>query len=72
MIQYYYKITGGTIWPHGKFAYMVCPDRRKAHMKLTFLGTSHGVPAADRYCQSILAESENGGYIVVAGAPVFD
>ena len=41
-------------------------------MKLTFLGTSHGVPAADRYCQSILAQTENGGYIIDAGAPVFD
>lgn len=41
-------------------------------MKLTFLGTSHGVPAADRYCQSILAETENYGYIIDAGAPVFD
>ena len=41
-------------------------------MKLTFLGTSHGVPAPDRYCQSILAETENHGYIIDAGAPVFD
>lgn len=41
-------------------------------MKLTFLGTSHGVPASDRYCQSILAETEESGYIIDAGAPVFD
>lgn len=41
-------------------------------MKLTFFGTSHGVPAPDRYCQSILAETKSGGYIIDAGAPVFD
>ena len=72
LLQYYYKIIGGTIWLHRKVAPMACPDRRKSHMKLTFLGTSHGVPAADRYCQSILAQTENGGYIIDAGAPVFD
>lgn len=41
-------------------------------MKLTFFGTSHGVPAPDRFCQSFLAETENGGYVIDAGAPVFD
>lgn len=41
-------------------------------MKLTFLGTSHGVPAPDRYCQSILLEAGKYGYIIDAGAPVFD
>ncbi|MBQ8231434.1 MAG: ribonuclease Z [Lachnospiraceae bacterium] len=41
-------------------------------MKITFLGTSHGVPAEDRYCQSMLIETQNGGYIIDAGAPVMD
>ena len=41
-------------------------------MKLTFFGTGHGVPAADRYCQSILAQTKSYGYIIDAGAPVFD
>ena len=41
-------------------------------MKITFLGTSHGVQAADRYCQSILVETEKGGYLIDAGAPVMD
>ena len=41
-------------------------------MKLTFFGTSHGVPTADRYCQSILAQTKSYGYIIDAGAPVFN
>lgn len=41
-------------------------------MKITFLGTSHGVPDADRYCQSILIEAGESAYLVDAGAPVVD
>ncbi len=39
-------------------------------MKLTFLGTSHGVPAADRHCSSVMLEVEDGLYLIDAGAPV--
>ena len=41
-------------------------------MKLTFLGTSHGVPAADRYCSCTLLESGDSLYLFDAGAPVID
>ena len=39
-------------------------------MKLTFIGTSHGVPAADRFCSSILLEVGEAVYLIDAGAPV--
>lgn len=41
-------------------------------MKITFLGTSHGVPDKGRFCQSILIESGGAAYLVDAGAPVID
>ena len=41
-------------------------------MKITFLGTSHGVPAADRFCTSILLESGENVYLLDAGAPVIN
>lgn len=41
-------------------------------MKIIFLGTSHGVPSADRYCQSILLETNGEYYIFDAGAPIAD
>ena len=41
-------------------------------MKLTFLGTSHGVPAADRYCASTMIEAGGATYIVDGGAPLID
>ena len=41
-------------------------------MKITFLGTSHGVPAADRYCASYMIEAGPAVYLVDAGAPVAD
>lgn len=41
-------------------------------MKLTFLGTSHGVPAADRYCSSTMLEIGERRYFVDAGAPLID
>ncbi|MBE6627118.1 MAG: ribonuclease Z [Ruminococcaceae bacterium] len=41
-------------------------------MKITFLGTSHGVPRASRYCSSFMIESGDSVYLVDAGAPVTD
>lgn len=41
-------------------------------MKLTFLGTSHGAPAADRYTSCYLLEAGGNLYIFDAGAPVTD
>ena len=41
-------------------------------MKVTFLGTSHGVPGADRYCTSLLLEAGGYYYILDGGAPVGD
>ncbi len=39
-------------------------------MKITFLGTSHGVPAADRFCSSVMLECGGAVYLIDAGAPV--
>ncbi len=39
-------------------------------MKMTFIGTSHGVPAADRYCSSIMLECDDALYFIDAGAPL--
>ncbi len=39
-------------------------------MKITFIGTSHGVPAADRYCSSIMLECDDAVYFMDAGAPI--
>ena len=41
-------------------------------MKITFLGTSHGVPSYDRYCSCALIESGDAFYFIDAGAPVTD
>lgn len=41
-------------------------------MKITFIGTSHGVPAKDRYCSCILLEVGGSFYFVDAGAPLAD
>ena len=41
-------------------------------MKVIFLGTSHGVPMPGRHYQSILIETEKGGYLIDAGAPVME
>ena len=41
-------------------------------MKLTFLGTSHGVPAVDRYCSCTLLQTGGSAYIIDAGAPLID
>ena len=41
-------------------------------MKITFLGTSHGVPEKDRYCTCIMLESGGAIYFIDAGAPMID
>ena len=41
-------------------------------MKITFIGTSHGVPSADRYCSCAMIETGNAIYLIDAGAPVID
>ena len=41
-------------------------------MKITFLGSSHGVPASDRYCTSILVETGGKTFVIDAGAPLID
>ena len=38
-------------------------------MKITFVGTSHGVPAADRFCSCYMIESNGKIYMIDAGAP---
>ena len=39
-------------------------------MKITFLGTSHGVPEADRKCSCAMIEINGNIYLIDAGAPV--
>lgn len=41
-------------------------------MKITFVGTSHGVPEKDRFCTCIMIESGGAMYFVDAGAPMVD
>lgn len=41
-------------------------------MKITFLGTSHGLPEPDRYCSATLIEAGGRRYLIDAGAPVAD
>ena len=41
-------------------------------MKITFLGTSHGVPAADRYCYCVMMEIGANVYFIDAGASIAD
>ena len=41
-------------------------------MKITFIGTSHGVPAADRYCSCTMIEAGNSVYFIDGGAPMID
>ena len=38
-------------------------------MKITFIGTSHGVPSADRFCSCYMIEVGGKIYMVDAGAP---
>ena len=39
-------------------------------MKLTFLGTSHGVPEANRKCTSVMLTVDGRHYIIDAGVPL--
>ncbi len=39
-------------------------------MKITFVGTSHGVPGADRLCSAYMIETGGSFYFVDAGAPL--
>lgn len=41
-------------------------------MKITFIGTSHGVPAADRYCSATMIEAGDSIYFIDAGAPLIE
>jgi ribonuclease BN (tRNA processing enzyme) len=41
-------------------------------MKITFIGTSHGVPTAERYCSSAMIEAGDAVYFIDAGAPIMD
>ncbi|MBQ9760321.1 MAG: MBL fold metallo-hydrolase [Clostridia bacterium] len=41
-------------------------------MKLTFIGTSDGIPRADRYCTCMMLETGGSVYLIDAGAPVCD
>lgn len=41
-------------------------------MKITFLGTSHGVPSAERYCSCTMIEVNGATYFIDAGAPLID
>ena len=41
-------------------------------MKITFVGTSHGVPEKDRFCTCIMLESGGSIYFIDAGAPIVD
>ncbi len=41
-------------------------------MNITFLGTSHGHPSAERYCSCHLLESNGALYLIDGGAPVLD
>lgn len=41
-------------------------------MKITFLGTSHGTPSAERFCSCIMLEVGESIYIIDAGAPLYD
>lgn len=39
-------------------------------MKVTFAGTSHGIPEKDRFCSSTFIEINGSVYIIDAGAPI--
>ena len=41
-------------------------------MKITFLGTSHGVPSRDRFCSCVMLESGGSVYLIDAGAPAVE
>ena len=41
-------------------------------MKITFFGTSHGVPERNRFCTCMMLESGGAVYFIDAGAPMID
>ena len=41
-------------------------------MKITFLGTSHGAPCAERHCSCTMVEVNGALYFIDAGAPLTD
>jgi len=41
-------------------------------IRITFLGTSHGVPEHDRFCSSTLIEIGENRYLIDMGGPVID
>ena len=41
-------------------------------MKITFLGSSHGVPSAERYCSCTMIEVNGSLYFIDCGAPLID
>ena len=41
-------------------------------MKITFLGTSAGIPDPDRHCSSAMIEAGGRAYVIDAGAPLLD
>ena len=41
-------------------------------MKITFFGTSHGVPERSRFCTCMMLESGGSIYFIDAGAPMID
>ena len=41
-------------------------------MRITFLGTSHGIPEKDRFCSCTMIEVGENLYFIDAGAPIVD
>ena len=41
-------------------------------MKITFLGSSHGVPSAERFCSCTMVEVGDAVYFIDCGAPLID
>jgi len=41
-------------------------------MKITFLGSSHGVPGVERFCSSAAVEVNGNIYLIDVGAPIID
>lgn len=41
-------------------------------MKVTFFGTSHGVPSATRYCSCAMVETSGNAYLIDCGAPAIE
>ena len=41
-------------------------------MKITFVGTSHGIAEKDRYCSCTVVTVKGKHYVIDAGAPIYD